>query len=242
MTRTAINLYSVRELEEPMVRTLERVADAGYDGVQFSGGFRDATVAEIREALDELDLDVTAAHVGIDDQEADLESTVETYESIGCDGLVVPWLPPEEFETRADVEDVADRLEGLFERVQAIGMDLHYHNHDQEFTDVGGETAFDVLLERTSLEIELDVGWAATGGQDPVSLLSELGDRAPLVHMKDMDVENRAFVEIGEGDVDMQACADAAREAGADWLVYEHDDPADPIASIEYGAEFLASL
>ncbi|PSP71903.1 sugar phosphate isomerase/epimerase, partial [Halobacteriales archaeon QH_6_68_27] len=39
MVRTAINLYSVRELDLPMPEILDRVAAAGYDGVQFSGDY-----------------------------------------------------------------------------------------------------------------------------------------------------------------------------------------------------------
>ncbi len=67
-----------------------------------------------------------------------------------------------------------------------------------------------------------------------------------LVGCADIVRENaEAFAdefEIGEGDVDMQACADAAREADVEWLIYEHDMPDDPAASIETGAAFLESL
>ena len=38
-----MNLYTVRELNEPLLDVLDRIADAGYDGVQF-GGFGDAGV------------------------------------------------------------------------------------------------------------------------------------------------------------------------------------------------------
>lgn len=40
----------------------------------------------------------------------------------------------------------------------------------------------------------------------------------------------------------MQACADVARTADADWFIYEHDHPEDPVASIDHGAEFLRGL
>ena len=242
MTRTAINLWSVRDLDEPMADLLERVADAGYDGVQFSGGLRDATAADARDLVDDLGLDVTAAHVGIEQQEDDLVEVCSTYETVGCDGLVVPWLPPEEFETRDHADAVADRLVRLADRLANRGLDLHYHNHDQEFTDVGGEPAFDVLLDRTDVRIELDVGWVAAGGYDPASYLERIGARGPLVHMKDMDVDTGTPVEIGEGDVDMQSCAGAARDAGAEWFIYEHDHPDDPAASIDHGAAFLDEL
>ncbi|WP_229380144.1 hypothetical protein [Haloterrigena salifodinae] len=47
-------------------------------------------------------------------------------------------------------------------------------------------------------------------------------------------------VELGDGEVDTDACAAAARDAGAEWLLYEHDEPSDPVASLGYGARALA--
>lgn len=241
MTRTAINLYSVRELDEPTTAILDRVADAGYDGVQFSGGVgRD--VDAVRQTLADRGLDVTPPHVGVDDLETDLEETLARYDELGCDGVVVPWLPPEDFANEAAVSETIDRLAVLADRVRAAGFSFHYHNHDQEFQSVGTTTGFDLLLSETDFRIELDVGWAAVGGRDPAELIEIIGDRGPLVHLKDVDVESGTPVEIGTGDVDMQACADAARGVGSEWLIYEHDHPENPVESIEHGAEFLASL
>ncbi|WP_248299466.1 hypothetical protein [Halorhabdus amylolytica] len=58
--------------------------------------------------------------------------------------------------------------------------------------------------------------------------------------MKDM--ADGEFCELGEGDVDVQGCADAAREADVLWFVYEHDDPEELMACLERGADVLESL
>lgn len=241
MTRTAINLYSVRDLEEPTTAILDRVADAGYDGVQFSGAIEEG-VDEIRRTLEDRGLQTVPAHVGIDSLENRLKRTLDQYGTLGCDGLVVPWLPPSAFETETAVRTTIDRLDEIGDRVQSAGFSFHYHNHDQEFQPVGPATGFDLLTEHTCFGIELDVGWAAAGGRDPATLLETLGDRGRLVHLKDVEIATATPVEIGTGDVDMRACADAARDAGAEWLIYEHDEPDDPIESIGHGAQFLASL
>jgi sugar phosphate isomerase/epimerase len=246
MARTAINLYSVRELDEPMGDVLDRVADAGYDGVQFSGGLRDATPAAVADRLTERGLDVTPVHVDVDRLETDLTAVLADYrETLGAAGAVVPYLEESAFETREAVDATADRLDRLAARLADHDWPLHYHNHAHEFVDVGGETAFERLARETSdaVRLELDVGWALVGGHDPAALIERLADRIDLVHMKDMDTaEDRGFREIGDGDVDMAACAAAARAAGVDWLIYEHDAPADPAASIETGAAFLNSI
>lgn len=243
--RTAINLYTVRELDGTMDEIVERVADAGYDGVQFSGGLRGASAESVRETLDDLDLAATQPHVGIDQLEDDLAGTVATYaETLGCSGAVVPHLDEANFASAEAVDGAAARLSALSDRLADVDWRLHYHNHAFEFADLDGETAFDRLVERTddAVGLELDVGWTLAGGEDPADLLGRLGGRLDLVHMKDVHAESETPREIGEGDVDMQACADAARNVGADWLVYEHDTPEDPATSIDVGASFLASL
>lgn len=240
MARTAINLYSVRALDEPLLAVLDRVADAGYDGVQFSGGGGDATVPAVRSKLDETALDVAAAHVGLEALEADLDATAAAYASVGCDGVVVPYLEEANFESVDAIQAAADRLSALVGRLADRGLALHYHNHAHEFDTVEGERALDRLLAAApAVGLELDVGWAAAAGDDPVARIERFGDRIALLHAKDMRLDPRAFAEIGEGDVPMADCLAAATAAGVDWLVYEHDDPADPVASIERGAAYL---
>jgi sugar phosphate isomerase/epimerase len=246
MVGTAINLYSVRELDEPLFDVLDRVADAGYDGVQISGGVAalgDATPGDVAAKLDAVGLDPVPPHVGMGELEDDRESVVEAFrDELGCAGVVIPAVDDEHFADAGRVDAFADRLDELAAALASADLGLHYHNHDFEFVDLGDETAYDRLVDRTDASMELDVGWAQVGGEDPVALVRDLGDQLDLVHMKDMHVADRAFAELGAGDVDVQGVADAARDVDADWLIYEHDDPPDPAASIVTGAEVLSSL
>jgi sugar phosphate isomerase/epimerase len=243
MPKTAINLFSVRDLDEPTLDILDRVDAASYDGVQFSGGIGEATPAEVREKLDETGLTPVAPHVGVGDLEDDAASVLDTYrDGIGCEDVVVPHIGHENFADAESVDAVAERLDALGERLAAEDVRLHYHNHDFEFTPLDDGTAFDRFLAQSSVGIELDVGWAAAGGDDPAALIERLDDRIEFVHMKDVRLADDTPVEIGTGDVDMAACAEAAASVGAGWLIYEHDIPDDPAASIETGAAFLAEL
>ncbi|KZN22592.1 sugar phosphate isomerase [Haladaptatus sp. R4] len=249
MVRTAINVYSVRDLDESVPEVLERVANAGYDGVQFSGRHTpfEGDLEEIQETLAETGLDVTAAHIGADLLEQDLDNVVDTYETVGVSEAVVPYLPPKEFSSVERTKATAERLEALATELDVYGWELHYHNHEHEFVDLDGRKSFEIFLGATDIGIEPDVGWVLASGHDPVKLLKRLDNRAPFVHFKDVRLDPEANrgghpVEIGAGDVDMAACAEAARNAGADWFIYEHDNPDDPKASIEHGAEFLSTL
>jgi sugar phosphate isomerase/epimerase len=251
MVQTAINLYSVRDLDEPTLTILDRVADAGYDGVQFAGGLGDATPDAVASKLAENGLTPIAPHLGIDALEGNLAAELETHrDGLGCGDVVVPSVDTEHFADGDSVDALAEELTDLATTLAAEDVGLHYHNHDFEFTSLSGGTAFDRFLSATAgsddappVGIELDVGWALAGGDDPAALIERLDDRIEYVHMKDVSVgADPPTVEIGTGDVDMAACADAARSVDAGWLIYEHDTPSDPAASIDHGADFLADL
>ncbi|MDG5759070.1 sugar phosphate isomerase/epimerase [Natronococcus sp. A-GB1] len=243
MPKTAINLYSVRDLDNSLSEVLERVADVGYDGVQFAGEYSPLydDPDALAETLDARRLEATPPHVDIETLENDRDAVREAYAPLGIDGVVVPWLDPERFESATAVDETAARLDALAADLAEDGWELFYHNHDHEYADLDEGAAFERFLESTDVGLELDVGWALAAGDDPAERLRKLEGRVRTVHLKDMDLGGTepAFAELGEGDVDVQACVEAAADAGAEWLVYEHDDPDDPAASLAHGAAFL---
>ena len=244
--RTAVQLYTLRELEATLPERLDVVADAGFDGVEFAGlGDVDPTV--LAESLESTGLDVTGAHVGVEAVEADVDGVTATYRSLGCDTVVVPHLDESCFSDAAAVDATARRLSNLAAHLDEAGLRLCYHNHDHEFgslDDPVDRTAFERLIDASAGRVgfELDVGWAAAAGHDPVGLLGRFGDRIPLVHVTDVDATTGEPVDLGEGDVDVEACVGAAREVGAEWVIFEHDRPADPAASVRAAGERLLSI
>lgn len=234
MTRAAIQLYTLRNVDRPFTEVLELVADAGFEGVEFAYRVTEADPDDVVATLDEVGLDVAGAHVGIDDLEEDFEETVALYERLGVENIVIPWLDAEHFESHEAIEAAAERLATLGDRLAERGMALHYHNHDHEYTDLDGETGFDAFVDATECGIELDLGLALDAGDDPVARLHALGDRSRLVHLKDYDVDAGESVPVGEGDLDLDGVATAAAES--DWIIYEYEGD-DPLATLETAAE-----
>ena len=239
--QTAIQFFTLRDVDEPLPELLDRVGETSLDGVEFG------TVEEIEPvaaALDRNDLSVAGIHGIADEFEDDPESVVEHHRPLDTDAFVIAWMAADAFADRAAVEATATRLDDLAGAFADAGTSLQYHNHDHEFVDLDdGRTGFDAFAEKTeTVGIELDVGWAAAAGYDPTALVERYGDQISHLHLKDVEVETGTPVEIGTGDVDMAGCAAAAREAGVEWLIYEHDEPDDPLASLEHGAEFLDEL
>jgi|AntDeeMetagen134_2_1112570.scaffolds.fasta_scaffold08970_2 sugar phosphate isomerase/epimerase len=241
MTRPAIQLYTLRDVDRPFTELLELVADAGFEGVEFAFRVTEEDPGDVVEALNDTELEVAGAHVDIDALEEDFAETVTRYETLTTDDIVVPWLDAEHFASREAVDATVERLEVLDAELGEYGMGFHYHNHDHEYVDLDGTTGFDVFLDETAFGIELDLGLALAAGDDSVQRLHQLGDRSDLVHLKDYDVDAGESVPVGEGDLDLDGISDAVAENDSDWLVYEYPGE-DPLETLDDAAETVRDL
>lgn len=243
--RTAVQLQPFRTLDLPIPELLDRVAAAGFDGVEFMG-LGEKQLKPIAEAFNRTGLKPVAAHVPLDRLQGDRKQVVRELKTIGCERVVVPHLHDAYFDSETEINRMATRLSALGGRLAADNRRLCYHNGTYELevaTGDAGGSAFERLVGRAGdgLAFELDVGAVVATDRDPVDLLSGLDGRVPLVQFRDVDAHGDP-VELGEGYLDLESVAAAADDAGADWLVYEHDDPAYPIESLEHGAAVLADL
>src|SRR5438067_5509944 len=82
--RIALQLYTVRDYTaHDMVGTLGRIAEQGYKAVEFAG-FGGVPVADLRAALDDLNIRAVSAHVGLDDLQAHPGHVLTDLQVLGC--------------------------------------------------------------------------------------------------------------------------------------------------------------
>lgn len=236
---TALQLYSLRTVDEPLASLVETVGAMGYEGVEFAYRLPDADPEAVAETLERSGVAAAGAHVPIDQLDE-----LGPYRTLGCETLVVPYLDETNFESRAAVERTATRLTDAAERLVDRGIALGYHNHSHEFVRLEDGTAYEALAVATptTVDLQLDVGHAALAGEDPVALLERYGDRIRQVHLKDYDLEREVSVALGEGDVDIAGCVDAALEADVEWGIVEFEDSDEPLDTAERSIEALGEL
>ncbi len=238
MPDIGIQLYTLRSVDLTVPELIERVGEAGYEGVEFAYRVHEEHPDVIRDALEDNGVAPLGAHVGIDDLEEDFDDLVAFYSAIGCSELVVPWLGAEHFETDEAVEAAVERLNEMAWRLEEHDMTLHYHNHHHEYVDRNGHTAFDRFVEASSFPIELDAGLARLGGDDPIDRIHSLGDRCRLLHVKDVDEAAGESVPLGAGDLDAAGVVEAFTGVGGEWLIYEYEGE-DPLETLAASAEQL---
>ncbi|HEU0337501.1 MAG TPA: sugar phosphate isomerase/epimerase [Gaiellaceae bacterium] len=222
--RCALQLYSVRgAAERDLAAVVEHVGGLGLDGVEVAG-LHGHEPRRVRAWLDDAGLAVAAAHVGLDELEADPLPVYRVVETLGADLAVVGWLPPSL--SSAVTRGYVERLDRASRAARAAGLRLGFHTHDAELRPADdGSVLLDLLLAGASLlELELDLGWAWIAGRDPAEVLERLGERCRVVHVKDFAdrTDPSSFTSVGEGAVPF---LEVLRRAQAlDWLVAEQDD------------------
>jgi sugar phosphate isomerase/epimerase len=238
-----VQLYTVRnEMEKSVDATLARVAEIGYQEVEFAGHFR-RTPAQLAAILNANNLTSPSGHLGLDVMRTAWDRALDDSATIGHKYVVVAWVPPEERSSVDAARKLGEDFNRAGEAARTRGMTFAYHNHDFEFAPLGSTTCYDVLLATCDpklVEFELDLFWITKAGKDPLAYLAQQPGRFPMVHVKDMAADG-SMVDVGAGTIDF-AKIFAAANGGIRHYFVEHDNPADPFGSIAASHAALAAL
>ena len=237
----AIQLYSLREpLALDFERVVAQVAEIGYLGVE-TAGFPGTTAEAAGQLFDRLELAVAGAHVPLPLGPRKNE-VLDTLAALDCRRAVCPYLPPEQFASAGDIRRACETLNEARAVFAENGLQFGYHNHWWEFEPVEGRLAHDWMVEYLHPEIffEIDTYWVQAAGANPADVLRRLGERAPLLHLKDGPaVRGEPMVALGMGVMDIPAVVAAGAGAGQ-WLIVELDACAtDMLEAVEKSYHYL---
>lgn len=266
--KSAVQLYTVREaLGRDPRGALRSLRDIGIVEAELYGlnGPESATLfglpaRELKRVLDENGIRLPISHIGGD--LANTTAIAGIARELGI-GSVCVALPSEFSGTvngrfamvpakdRAQLDALVQKLNRVGREYRDQGLMFGYHNHHIEFTAVDGVVPYDYLMGNTDpnlVKIELDVGWLATAGVDPVAYLRRHAGRVIACHLKDYDpaiasdVPQRKLVPPGAGTIDFAAVLAAMNETGVAHGFIEVDVSDDPLGDVRRGHKHLEML
>lgn len=193
----SVQLYTLaKDFTADMTGSLDRLAAMGLRNVEAFDFVR--RPAEIRAALDASGLASPTGHAPLLSDELWTpdgsiptpapEVVFEAAAQIGMSTVIDPFVAADRWLTEDGVSDIAERMNRAAELAATFGLTVGYHNHAQEFVaSFDGQSAYErfVSLTDARVQLELDMFWALTGGQDVPALVAALGDRLTAVHVKD---------------------------------------------------------
>jgi sugar phosphate isomerase/epimerase len=263
-----VQLYTVRDaLQRDPRGTLAKLHEIGIVEGELYGlnGPENAslfglTTKELKQAFDASGIKVPMSHIG-----GALTNTAaisDIARALGIGTLIVAL--PNEFaaqrdgrftmvpaESRAQLDQLATRLNQVGREYKSQGLAFGYHNHWVEFVEVDGVLPYDYLMSHTDpdlVKIELDLGWLAYAKVDPVQYIEKYSGRVISCHLKDFDaqiasdVPQRKLVPPGAGAIDFTAVLAAMRAAKVAHGFIEIDVSDDPLAGVARGHRHLQHL
>jgi len=253
--KVGLQLYTVREqIAKDVPGIIAKVAQAGYTNVEPNGytrkdKFWGMDAKAFKAILDVNNLATTSGLYGIDiggeKDLDDLKHFADVANILGEKYVVIPWIFEEYRKTADDYKVLADKMNKAGEATKAIGVSLAYHNHNFEFTDMGGgQNGYELILNNTDpslVKMEMDIYWIVRGGADPIALFKKHPGRFKLWHVKDMDKTNHDLnTEVGTGTIDFKKIFTYAKMAGVEYAFIEQENFAiDWDKSIKLNADYL---
>ncbi len=220
--KIALQMYSVRDAvkdEETLFAALEKVRKMGYEGVEFAGCFG-ADPEKLRDRLKELGLTAVGCHEALRSMEAgDIDQLLAFYQKVGVKNFVCSFAPTS---APAEVEHLCGYMSMVKEKAEKLGMKTGYHNHYHEFKEMDGVKPIDKIS--ACCPLELDTYWSFVAGEDTGAFIRQNRERIGLLHLKDGSRDGHPCA-IGEGEADIRAVLEAARDMGAEWVIVENDNP-----------------
>ena len=244
--RVGLQLYTVRDLmKADLPGTLAKVAAIGYKEVEFAGYFG-RTPAQIRDLLRRDGLTSPSTHLPFESLDTTWQKQLDDAKAVGHHWATIAYIAEEKRKTLDDWKRHAATFNRAAAQAKAAGLRFAYHNHDFEFKAIDGTRPFDILLKETDpslVDFEMDLFWVVYGGGNPLDLFNQYPKRFPLVHVKDSSgPPDKKMVDVGQGTIDFRSIFAQGDKAGIKHYFVEHDQPADPIATIRNSYKYLHAL
>ena len=246
--------FTLREFcktPEDLALSLRKVADIGYTTVQLSGtcGF---DAAWMKEELRKNGLTCVVTHVPPARLQEDIKKVCDDHKVYGCHnvGLGMFSFGPKFDPLDARYEEFCTVHRPIAKAVKAEGLYFMYHNHNAEFRKLEGKPILDRMAEdfpADELGFILDTFWIQAGGANPSEYIWKFSGRVPVIHLKDFryagEIKN-SICAIGDGNINFDAVAAAAEDAGTEYMLVEQDNcyDEDPFFALKRSYDYLKAM
>jgi sugar phosphate isomerase/epimerase len=247
---------------------LSKVKTAGYRSIEIGGELANLDGAKVKAKLDRWGMICPSAQSMLG-PDVDLSKLADGLHTIGADtcafwalmpvvlGHPFGFKSPAERQqlihrTADDWRRAADFLNEKGAALKQRGIKLAYHNHNFEFAPVGDTCGQYLLMKYTepgSVYFQLDIGWCAAAGQDPVAVFSRDRGRYWSAHIKDIKASTQSNylfkmnnAVVGQGKLDWPKILAAAYDAGVREYFVETEDPNRNVEAITASREYLSRV
>lgn len=247
-------------LQDGPYEAFRRMNELGYYSVELSQHIQvnEETLPEIQRAQKDFNFDICALSTGFSGSldfsmppmthngillksysvEREFDRLVEYCHKLNCKILRFASIPARLFLNADIMQNYFKVAEEMSMRLAEHGITFCAHNHMDEFMKINSRTVLEWALSLAPhLCFEVDIFNSQCAGMTPVDVIRMCGNRAVLIHAKDLRIKpaepnEKMFstakivqgVEIGEGNFDIKKICDTAIEVGTLYFIIEQGE------------------
>ncbi|MBL8264970.1 sugar phosphate isomerase/epimerase family protein [Steroidobacter sp.] len=243
LEKIGIELYTVRkQMEQSVQQTLERIAQIGYDEVEFAGYFK-SKPSEVKKYLADTGLKSYSAHVFLEALRDKTSQTLDEVAEVGHQYVVLGY-GVDNLKTQDECHRHIEWLRQMGEAAKQRGLQFGYHNHAFEFKSVDGIVPYDLMLadvDSDLMKMTMDFFWIHYAGVDPYPYFDKYPGRFKQCHVKDMTAD-RKMADAGAGTLDFAKLFAQRDQAGLEHFYVERDDAPEPYETAAASLAYLRAL
>lgn len=249
-----LQLYSLRNLlPKDFEGTLAKTRALGYTVVE-AAGYYNRSAADFRKAMDTAGLRCVSTHHALNILETQLDQWLDYGHTLGLEYFICSSSGGMHRDKNAsgpqtldDWRWIAGEFNRIGEKTKAAGMQFGVHNHTPEFATLDGVLVYDELLRLTDPNLvifEMDAGWVAASGHNPVDYLKKSPKRFPLMHVKDMvkGADGKEEMKLlGQGSPDFKPIMPVASDLKY-YFIEQEGYEMEPFEELRLNAEYMRHL
>ncbi len=206
--------------------TLKMMAGMGYNSIEMCsppaykdygfGALQTLSGTEMKKIINDAGLTCVSCHYGFGELKENLSARMDFAKELGLTQMVLASFGLPETATLSDWMQAADDLNKLGEQSAKSGLQMTFHNHNEEFSTLERELIYDVLLKQLDpnlVKMQFQV-WVVSIGYKAADYFRNYPGRFISAHLYDWSGTGEEMVPLGKGVVDWNEFFEAAKVGG----------------------------
>lgn len=234
-----------KSIEQDFPGTLKKMAGLGYNSIEMCsppgyaksgfGHLEKLKASELKSIIKGEGFSCISCHYGFSELKEHTEERIAYAKELGLEQMIVAMFGLPKDATLADWKKAADELNVIGEQSKKAGIQMGFHNHNNEFEKLEGELIYDVLLKQfdpSLVKMQFQV-WVISMGYKAADYFKKYPGRFISAHLYDWSGTGDERVPLGQGKVDWKEFFAAAKTGGVKNYFVEQEE------GLKESAEFL---
>ncbi len=241
--------WIVREsIEKDFPGTLKKMAGLGYNSIEMCsppgyarmgfGPLEKLKAPELKKIIKNEGFTCISCHYGFSELKEHTQERIDYAKELGLEQMIVSSFGLPDYATLSDWKKAADETNKLGELSRKSGIQMGFHNHNNEFEKLEGELIYDVLLKQLDpslVKMQFQVSVISIGYK-AADYFKKYPGRFISAHLYDWSGTGTELVPLGKGKVDWKEFFAAAKIGGVKNYFVEMSE------GLKESADFLKSM